>query len=234
MDELDDANAAASPIPAVLGQLAPAAVLAEQEDPGLLSCPAQASDPRDPRGRLHPLVGVLAISAAAVLTGAISLPAISEWVTDAPQDLPARLGARRDPFTGRRQAPCEAAIRRILAGIDGDELDRAVGTWLAARRPQTALMPLRALAVDGKPLRGAARAHGRKVHPLSAVDHATSAALGQVDAAEKTKEIPCFQPLAGRNRPRRCRGDQRCDAHSARPHHLPVETRRSLHRDRQE
>ncbi|MFD9226146.1 transposase family protein [Streptomyces sp. NPDC060064] len=37
------------------------------------------SDPRGAQGRLHPLVGVLAIAAAAVLTGATSLLAISEW-----------------------------------------------------------------------------------------------------------------------------------------------------------
>jgi predicted transposase YbfD/YdcC len=54
---------------------------------------------------------------------------------------------------------------------------------------------LRAVAVDGKSLRGAARAHGRKIHLLSAVDHTTSVVLGQVDVEEKTNEIPCFQPL---------------------------------------
>ncbi|MFF0451723.1 ISAs1 family transposase [Streptomyces sp. NPDC004609] len=186
---------ASSPIPVVLGQLAPAPTLAEQECPDLLSALAQVSDPRDPRGRLHPLTAVLAIAAAAVLTGATSLLAISEWAADAPQAVLERLGARRDPFSGRRQAPCETTIRRILAEIDGDELDRAVGGWLAARRAQITGIPLRALAVDGKSLRGAARADGRRIHLLSAVDHATSAVLGQVDVEDKTNEIPRFQPL---------------------------------------
>ncbi|MEV0178990.1 transposase family protein [Streptomyces sp. NPDC050625] len=148
--------AASSPVPAVLDQLACDPVLAEEECPGLLSCLARVSDPRDPRGRLHPLAGVLAIAAAAVLTGANSLLAISEWAADAPQDVLARLGARRDPFSGRRQAPCEATIRRVLAGVDGDELDRAVGAWLTARRARMAATGLRAVAVDDKSLRGAA------------------------------------------------------------------------------
>lgn len=169
--------------------------MAEQECPGLLSCLADVSDPRDPRGRLHPLVGVLAIAAAAVLAGATSLLAISEWAADAPQSVLARLGARRDPFSGRRQAPCETTIRRILAEIDGDELDRAVGTWLAGRRARISGGPLRALAVDGKTLRGAGRAQGRKIHLLSAVDHATRVVLGQTDVGEKTNEITCFRPL---------------------------------------
>lgn len=54
---------------------------------------------------------------------------------------------------------------------------------------------LRAIAVDGKSLRGAARVHDRKIHLLAAVDHATSAALGQVDVETKTNEITCLQPL---------------------------------------
>jgi hypothetical protein len=83
----------------------------------------------------------------------------------------------------------------VLAQVDGDVLDRAVGRWLSARCPQAGGRSLRAVAVDGKSLRGAARAHDRKIHLLAAVDHATSAVLGQVDVETRTNEITCFQPL---------------------------------------
>lgn len=189
------AAAESSLMPAALDQLTPVPPLLLRECPSLLACLATVPDPRDPRGRLHPLVAVLALCAAAVLTGATSLLAISEWAADAPQPVLARLGARRDPFTGRHQAPCETTIRRVLALVDGDVLDRAVGSWLAARRPQAGETMLRAIAVDGKSLRGAARAHGRKIHLLAAVDHATAVVLGQVDVETKTNEITCFQPL---------------------------------------
>lgn len=119
-----------------LDQLAATTPPVAEECPSLLDCLATVTDPRDPRGRLHPLAGVLAICAAAVLTGATSLLAISEWAADASQPVLARLGARRDPLTGRRQAPCETTIRRLLAQVDGDALDRSVGNWLSARRPQ--------------------------------------------------------------------------------------------------
>ncbi|MFF0088090.1 ISAs1 family transposase [Streptomyces canus] len=54
---------------------------------------------------------------------------------------------------------------------------------------------MRGLAVDGKSLRGAARAKGRKIHLLAALEHATGLVLAQLDVGEKTNEITCFQPL---------------------------------------
>ncbi|MGP3970007.1 transposase [Streptomyces sp. 6N223] len=75
-------------------------------------------------------------------------------------------------------------------------LDRAVAHWLADRRPKaTGVTPLRGLAVDGKSLRGAARAKGRKIHLLAAPEHTTGLVLAQLDVGEKTGEIACFQPL---------------------------------------
>ncbi|MEY9998130.1 hypothetical protein ABIE67_010251 [Streptomyces sp. V4I8] len=89
--------------------------------------------------------------------------------------------------------PAETTVRRLLARIDGDALDRAVGRWLAHRRPKAT--GLRGLAVDGKSLRGAAKAKGRKIHLLAALEHATGLVLAQLDVGEKTNEITCFQPL---------------------------------------
>ncbi|PBC72149.1 IS4 family transposase [Streptomyces sp. TLI_235] len=144
----------------------------------------------------HALAYVLALAATAVLAGATSLLAISEWAADAPPEVLGLLGARRDPLTGRHPAPGEATIRRVLAGIDGDALDRAVGRWLADRQPPSLqAKDLRAVAVDGKSLRGAARASGRRIHLLAALDHTTSSVLAQLDVGEKTNEITCFQPL---------------------------------------
>ncbi|MCT9108360.1 transposase family protein [Streptomyces mirabilis] len=66
-------------------------------------------------------------------------------------------------LTGATSLPAEATVRRLLGRIDGDALNRAVGRWLADRRAG-ADGRLRAVAVDGKTLRGAARATGRKIH----------------------------------------------------------------------
>ncbi|WP_258573624.1 hypothetical protein [Streptomyces sp. KM273126] len=73
------------------------------------------------------------------------------------------VGARPDPLLPKQLLPAESTVRRLLARGDGDALDQAVGRWLANRRSRTASGP-RALAVDGKSLRGAAKARGRKIH----------------------------------------------------------------------
>ncbi|MGW0787691.1 ISAs1 family transposase [Streptomyces sp. NPDC002911] len=141
----------------------------------------------------HPLVTVLALTACAVLAGARSLLAVSEWVADAPAELLERLGIRVDPLFPKRSWPAESTIRRLLARTDTDALDRAVGAWLADRQKDAG--GLRALAVDGKSLRGAARAKGRKIHLLAACDHVGGLILAQMDVGEKTNEITRFQPL---------------------------------------
>jgi predicted transposase YbfD/YdcC len=172
--------------------------------PGLLECLATVPDPRSPRGVRHRLVYILALAASAVLTGATSLLAVGEWVADAPAGTLVALGGCPDRLTGHCPVPDESTIRRVLARVDGDALDRAVSRWLAARRPEPEQprgagakrrRRLRALAVDGKSLRGAARANGRKIHLLAAVDHASGLVLAQLDVGEKTGEITCFTAL---------------------------------------
>jgi DDE_Tnp_1-associated len=67
-------------------------------------------DPRVGGGRRHPLVAILAMAAAAVLTGARSVAAVAEWDSDTPQPVRAALGARREA-PDRYSAPSEATIR---------------------------------------------------------------------------------------------------------------------------
>ncbi|WP_406117920.1 ISAs1 family transposase [Streptomyces sp. NBC_00989] len=141
----------------------------------------------------HALAVVLALTACVVLAGATSLLAVGEWIADAPAQVLEQLGVRPDPVLPRRLVPAEATVRRLLARIDGDALDRTVSGWLADRRPAAA--GLRGLSVDGKSLRGAARARGRKIHLLAAVEHTTGLVQAQLDVGEKTGETTCLQPL---------------------------------------
>ncbi|MEU1371093.1 transposase family protein [Streptomyces sp. NPDC005803] len=153
-----------SPIPLAFDQLREGPGAVPGEIPGLLERLAEAPDPRDRRGVRHAPVVILALTACAVLAGATSLLAVGEWITDAPPSALERLGVRPDPLSPKRCLPAEATVRRLLGRIDGDALDRAVGRWLADRRAG-ADGQLHAVAVDGKALRGAARATGSARRP---------------------------------------------------------------------
>jgi predicted transposase YbfD/YdcC len=188
-----------SPTPAALTRLTHAEPrqLQDAEAPHLLVYLAAVPDPRAARGRRHPLVAILAMAAAAVLTGARSFAAIAEWATDTPQPIRAALGARRDA-PGHFAVPAEATIRRTLGRLDADALAGAIGAWLADRDPDPAgAGRRRAVAVDGKTLRGARTATGdrRPVHLLAAMDHATRAVLAQRQVGGAPEEVTAFAPL---------------------------------------
>jgi len=171
-------------------------------------CPSLAEhlvlvpDPRDPRGVRHSLTSLLLAAVAAVLAGARSFAAVGEWIADAPPQVLASLGVRRDPLTGRFEPPDEATVRRVLERVDAGAFDSAVGSWLQARlragQPgRRAQSGRRALAVDGKSLRGTrhASSDGQAVHLLAVCDQQASGVLGQAAVDGKTNEITQFAPL---------------------------------------
>jgi DDE_Tnp_1-associated/Transposase DDE domain len=128
------------------------------------------------------------------LAGARSVTAIAEWAAEAPQPVRAALVARRDA-PGLFAVPAEATIRRTLARLDPEALAGAIGAWLTDRNRagQPPRRP-RALAVDGKTLRGARR-DGRQVHLLACMDHTSRAVLAQRRVDGAPGEVPGLQPL---------------------------------------
>jgi hypothetical protein len=142
--------------------------------------------------------------AAVVLAGARSIAAMAEWAADTPQPVRAALGTRRDPRTGHWvwTVPSETTIRRTLARLDAEALAAAIGAWLADRdRPG---QRRRAVAVDGKTLRGA-RCDGRQIHLLAAMGHTTRTVLAQRHVDGAPGEVPP-PAAAGRPGPGRCGG----------------------------
>jgi hypothetical protein len=112
----------------------------------------------------------------------------------------ARLQARPSPYTGRYTPPDEATIRRALQRVDPQALDRLVGGWLGARQPPAdaadgTAVDDQAVAVDGKTLRGAVDADGRRVHLLAALTQQQGTVLAQRRVDGKSNEISGFRPL---------------------------------------
>ncbi|MGH3717187.1 MAG: ISAs1 family transposase [Micromonosporaceae bacterium] len=181
--------ASSSPIRPVLAQITAAADANRLSGTGVLAALGKVPDPRRRRGVRHQIGVILGLAACAVLAGCRSFAAIGEWAADASEQVLAALGAER--------APCESTIRRALQRIDGDELDAAIGAWAAAWAGPPA-GTRRALAVDGKTVRGSASQATGARHLLAAVDHRTGVVFGQVDVAAKTNEIPMFSQLMDR------------------------------------
>jgi hypothetical protein len=193
-----------SRIPVAAKRLDAPVALAPDQCRSLLDDLAQITDPRQRRGRRHPLGTVLAVAVAAVLAGAKSLAAIGEWAADAPGPVVAALGVRRDPLRRVWRPPAEATVRRVLARVDPDALDQVIGRWLAdqpppppATRPPSATQPVwrQAVAVDGKTLRGTGHHRTPQVHLLAAMDHTSRAVLAQTGVDHTTNEIARFRPL---------------------------------------
>ncbi|MFD1277545.1 transposase family protein [Streptomyces kaempferi] len=143
---------------------------------------------------------MLCAAVSAVLTGARSLIAISEWITDAPQYALGVLGFAADPLTGLRPVPHAATVRRLLQHVDGDALDAAIGAFLQARTPPPAEPEAkkgpvrRVIAVDGKVVRGSRTKTATAIQLLAAMDH-YGVVLAQRQVASKSNEIPPSHPF---------------------------------------
>ncbi len=211
-----------SPIPAAAHRRDAPAALAPEQCRDLLDYLAQIPDPRHRRGRRHTLGAVLAVAVAAVVAGASSLVAIGEWASDAPCQVLAALGVRRDPLTGVWRPPGEATVRRVLARIDADALDRAIGAWLAARPlprpanpPPPARSPRLAVAIDGKTLRGSGHHGHGPVHLLAVMDPPPARSWGRPMSTPHQRDRP-VPAAAGPSGPYRHCGHRRRAPHPTR------------------
>ncbi|MCZ9340354.1 ISAs1 family transposase, partial [Streptomyces sp. TRM76130] len=110
-----------------------------------------------------------------------SLTQIARWAADADPGIRTGLGLPRT-------TPNASTLGRLLARIDGDALDDAVGTWLArhAADPVTDADTLVGLAVDGKAVRGSRTPDTTAVHLLSAALHGSQTVIAQRQVAAKS------------------------------------------------
>jgi hypothetical protein len=152
---------------------------------GLMDLLKTLVDPRKPRGVRHPVVTIVAIAVCAALSGARSFCAIAEWSQGLSRDVLRKLGSKR------RTPPSEPTIRRVLQRLDADRLDAQIGQWLLHHHPLAG----RAVAVDGKTLRGGHDNGQSPPHLLSAILHQEAVVIGQIAVEEKTNEIPKLPEL---------------------------------------
>jgi hypothetical protein len=153
--------APSSLIDPAIGQLLAAVQSLDRQPARLLPVLAAMPDPRARRGIRHRLAVILGLASCAVLAGARSFTAIAEWAADTDQ-------ATRDALGVTGTVPCESTFRRTLQTLDADALDEAAGGW-AQQRTAPAAGARRAVAADGKTLRGSGTADGPGRHLLAAL-----------------------------------------------------------------
>ncbi|MGS2619741.1 ISAs1 family transposase [Micromonospora sp. LZ34] len=181
-------------MPALLSSLissvsrAPALAVSEAAG-GLLAALADLPDPRARRGVRHRLTVVVSAAVCAVVAGNRSYTAIAEWIADVPAATALALGMAPD------RRPSEAMIRRLLQAIDPQLLTAAVSVWLTGRAAAGTSTSRRAIAVDGKTLRGSRTTDAAARHVMAACDQAVGVILASTDVDGKTNEITRFQPL---------------------------------------
>jgi hypothetical protein len=159
------------------------------EGNGLLGYLALLTDQRKRRGIRHSHLSILAVAICAILSGAKSFNAIGEWAADLSQDMLKRLGCRYSDRLEKYAPPSEPTLRRTLKQADGDEVDDIVGHWLCSQSDD------KAIAVDGKALRGSSGANGKQVHLVSAFLQHEKMVIGQKQVDKKSNEITAFKPL---------------------------------------
>ncbi|MCC2275214.1 ISAs1 family transposase [Streptomyces sp. ET3-23] len=142
-------------------------------------------DPRQRRGRRHPFVAVLLISACAVVAGALSYTAIAQWARNAPQETLARLGARLLASLNVRIAPSRSTIRRVVIAVCPGGLADLTGSDPSGAE---------AVAVDGKSARGSRCGQVPAAHLLAAMT-GDGRTVTQLRVPGKTNEITCFTAL---------------------------------------
>jgi hypothetical protein len=148
---------------------------------------ALVPDPRDRRGRHHPLVAVLSLAAVAMLAGCKSLEAISQFGRDHGLGLAHALGFRR------AKTPAKSTLSELFRALDPAAFEAAVRAWLAARGAGAADH----VAVDGKTARGSAGAGLPGVHLLAAYATGAAAVVGQLAVARTTNEHKAALQLLG-------------------------------------
>jgi predicted transposase YbfD/YdcC len=161
------------------------------EHNSLLAALSNVPDPRDPRGIRYPLSAVLAVAVCAVMAGASSFTAITDWLHDLDDHARIRLG-----FSDG--VPAGTTMWRLLIRLDPTLLGTVLAGWLNTRAQRPSSPPRRyrrVIAVDGKTLRGARLGDGRQTHLLSALDTATGIVIAQVTVDTKSNEITSFAPL---------------------------------------
>ncbi len=155
---------------------------------------SQIDDRRRAQGKKWQLGPVLLATILAILSGATSYRKIHRFIEAHRMNL-------NEAFDfGWKAAPAYSAIRTILLGLDGAEVERVLrlhAAELSGAEPSEDVDALPVVAIDGKTLRHSFDAFNdrKAAHILSAFAVDDVLILGHLEVEEKSNEIPAAQQL---------------------------------------
>ncbi len=141
------------------------------------------TDNRTRKGQRYPLAAILAITIAAMLSGANDLRAVFRWGRRlSPKALQA-LGIDKK----RKKAPCHATYHYVFKELSLGNLTRALGCMV--QMADASDDRLNHIAIDGKRLRGSRHGDNPGVHILHAFSTRLQAAVGSLVVPPDSGEV---------------------------------------------
>ncbi|WP_431607810.1 ISAs1 family transposase [Streptomyces lunaelactis] len=151
-------------------------------------------DPRRVRGRRYRIGSLLALCLVAVLCGAKSVTAIARFAVDSSPEL-------RECLRFTSTTPNTTTLGRLLARLDGDAMDDAVGAWLGSYATDPSTNPARPCTDSrstAKPCAAHAPTPARPSTCSPPTLHTSQTVISQHQIRAKSNEIPAFAPLVER------------------------------------
>lgn len=150
--------------------------------PSLLEALKSVPDHRSPSGKRHHLSSILAFACCGMLCGARSLLAIFEWGR-------AHQAWCCQVFGFQRCTPCVNTLHLVFKHLKVDAFEQALQAWLASQSIDELQQSLRAIAIDGKTLRGSKTESLAGIHLLSAFAGDSGIVEAQTVVNSKDNEI---------------------------------------------
>jgi DDE_Tnp_1-associated/Transposase DDE domain len=163
----------------------------------------EVEDPRAARGQRYSLASLLTLCCAAMLCGCRTYGAVAQWGRDCDHELAQRLGFVVLTSSGIERRPCASTLFYALQDLAREKLESKLAAWAqsvlsALPYESAAENEAEAIAIDGKTLRGSAKAQANSpnareevpgVHLLSAFSHRLGLTLAQCAVKAKSNEI---------------------------------------------
>ena len=151
---------------------------------------AEIKDFRRAQGRKHSVASVLTVYLLARLANLRGPVAAAEYAQKLSQSELEAIGAWKNPQTGRYVPVSKSTLHRVISAVDPDEIEAVLRRFSMPR-----LQLGRAIAVDGKRIRGANRNGDGHFETATLVEHTTGLPLATLSFNEEGGEIAAVRAL---------------------------------------